>query len=62
VARIGEPVKRYTVIPLEEPVSPTHEPVSPLTPSKLAGESTTSYQPGTATSGIAVAENEHERE
>jgi len=29
VAQIGEPVRRYTVIPLEEPVSPTHEPATP---------------------------------
>jgi len=29
VAQIGEPIKRYTVIPLEEPVSPTREPVRP---------------------------------
>ncbi len=27
VAQIGQPVRRYTVIPLEEPVSPTAEPV-----------------------------------
>jgi hypothetical protein len=29
VGQIGEPVRRYTVIPLEEPVSPTHEPIVP---------------------------------
>jgi len=27
VAQIGEPIRRYIVIPLEEPVLPTHEPV-----------------------------------
>jgi hypothetical protein len=32
VGQIGEPVRRYTVIPLEEPVSPTHEPVVPPPP------------------------------
>jgi len=34
MAQIGQPVRRYTVIPLEEPVSPTAEPVIPLPPSK----------------------------
>ena len=29
MARIGQPVRRYTLIPLEEPVSPTPEPVTP---------------------------------
>jgi hypothetical protein len=29
MAQIGEPIRRYTVIPLEEPVSPTREPVTP---------------------------------
>jgi hypothetical protein len=29
VAQIGQPVRRYTVIPLTEPVSPTREPVTP---------------------------------
>src|SRR6266545_2056901 len=29
VARLGEPLRRYTVIPMEEPVSPTTEPVRP---------------------------------
>jgi len=34
VGQIGEPVRRYTVIPLEEPVSPTAEPVSPPPPNR----------------------------
>jgi len=34
VAQIGHPVKRYTIIPLEEPVSPTREPIAPLPPRK----------------------------
>jgi hypothetical protein len=34
VGQIGEPVRRYTVVPLEEPVSPTHEPVAPPPPEK----------------------------
>ena len=34
MAQIGEPVRRYTVIPLTEPVSPTREPVTPP-PEKL---------------------------
>jgi hypothetical protein len=29
MAQIGEPIRRYTVIPLEEPVPPTTEPVKP---------------------------------
>jgi hypothetical protein len=32
VGQIGQPVRRYTVIPLEEPVSPTNEPVTPPPP------------------------------
>jgi hypothetical protein len=35
MAQIGEPVRRYTVIPLTEPVPPTHEPVAPPPPEKL---------------------------
>jgi hypothetical protein len=34
VAQIGQPVRRYTIIPLEEPVSPTPEPVTPPPPRK----------------------------
>ncbi len=34
VAQIGQPVRRYTIIPLEEPVSPTPEPVTRPPPSK----------------------------
>ncbi len=34
MGQVGESVRRYTVIPLEEPVSPTHEPVMPPPPSK----------------------------
>jgi hypothetical protein len=34
MGQIGEPTRRYTVIPLEEPVSPTNEPVTPPPPNK----------------------------
>jgi hypothetical protein len=34
VGQIGEPIRRYTVIPLEEPVSPTPERITPPPPSK----------------------------
>jgi hypothetical protein len=34
MGQIGQPVRRYTVIPLEEPVSPTAEPVMPPPPNK----------------------------
>src|SRR5205823_4773088 len=34
VAQIGHPVRRYTVVPLEETVSPTPEPVRPAPPRK----------------------------
>jgi hypothetical protein len=34
MGQIGQPVRRYTVVPLEEPVSPTAEPVIPPPPSK----------------------------
>jgi hypothetical protein len=39
MGQIGQPVRRYTVIPLEEPVSPTTEPVIPLTPPNKAANS-----------------------
>jgi hypothetical protein len=29
MGQIGQPVRRYTVIPLEEPVTPTAEPLMP---------------------------------
>ena len=45
MAQIGEPRKRYTVIPLEEPVSPTKEPVRPLPPSKSPQERPPVKQP-----------------
>jgi hypothetical protein len=34
LGQIGEPIRRYTVIPLEEPVLPTPEPVTSPPPSK----------------------------
>jgi hypothetical protein len=34
MAQIGEPIKRYTVVPLQEPVSPTPERVAPSPPPK----------------------------
>jgi len=34
MGQIGQPVRRYTVIPLDEPVSPTAEPVMPPPPNK----------------------------
>jgi len=34
MGQIGEPLRRYTIIPLEEPVSPTREPIAPLPPRK----------------------------
>ncbi len=39
MGQIGEPVRRYTVIPLEEPVSPTHEPgqVNGVAPIAIGG-------------------------
>jgi hypothetical protein len=32
IGQIGQPIRRYTVIPLEEPVAPTTEPVMPPPP------------------------------
>jgi len=32
MGQIGQPIRRYTVIPLEEPVAPTTEPVMPPPP------------------------------
>jgi hypothetical protein len=34
MGRIGTPVRCYTVVPLEEPVSPIAEPVTPPPPTK----------------------------
>jgi hypothetical protein len=34
MAQIGQPVRRYTVVPLDEPVEPIDEPVLPPPPSK----------------------------
>ena len=34
MGQICQPVRRYTVVPLEEPVSPTAEPVMPPPPNK----------------------------
>jgi hypothetical protein len=34
MGQIGQPVRRYTVVPLEEPVSPTSEPLVPPPPGK----------------------------
>ena len=34
MGQIGEPLRRYTVIPLEEPVAPTLERVCPPPPNK----------------------------
>ena len=37
-AQIGQPVRRYTVIPLEESVTPTAEPVMPPPPNKVPND------------------------
>jgi hypothetical protein len=37
MGHIGEPVRRYTLVPINEPVSPTAEPVLPPPPSKAPG-------------------------
>jgi len=29
MAQIGQPVRRYTLVPMNEPVAPTNEPVLP---------------------------------
>jgi hypothetical protein len=34
MGQIGEPVRRYTVVPLDEPVLPTNEAVLPKPPNK----------------------------
>ncbi len=34
MGQIGQPIRRYTVVPLEEPVSPTAEPATPPPPNK----------------------------
>ncbi len=38
MGQVGQPVRRYIVIPLQEPVSPTAEPVMPRPPSKSHSE------------------------
>jgi len=34
MGQIGQPIRRYTVIPLEEPIAPNTEPVRPSPPNK----------------------------
>jgi hypothetical protein len=34
VGQIGDPIRQYTVIPLEDPVSPTKEPATSPPPNK----------------------------
>ena len=34
MGQIGEPIRRYTVIPLKEPVAPTPERISPPPPNR----------------------------
>ena len=38
MAQIGQPIRRYTVIPLQEPVSPTPERIAPPPPIKSPKE------------------------
>ncbi len=38
MAQIGQPIRRYTVIPLQEPVSPTPERIAPPPPIKSPAE------------------------
>src|SRR6266516_68596 len=38
MAQIGQPIRRYTVIPLQEPVSPTPERIVPPPPIKSPAE------------------------
>ena len=45
VSQIGEPMRRYTVIPLEEPVSFTAEPVNHCRPTKPPQERPPVKQP-----------------
>jgi hypothetical protein len=34
MGQIGQPIKRYTIVPLDEPVAPTAEPVTSPPPNK----------------------------
>jgi hypothetical protein len=45
VGQIGAPIRRYTVVPLEEPVSPTAEPLSPPSPNKAPNNPTPVTKP-----------------
>jgi len=45
MAQIGQPVKRYTVVPLDEPVEPTNEPVLPPPPSKAPANPAPAIKP-----------------
>ena len=45
MAQIGQPVRRYTVIPLDEPVEPTNEPVLPPAPSKAPAKPAPGIEP-----------------
>ncbi len=53
VAQIGQPVRRYTLIPLEEPVSPTPEPVTPPPPSKSPNRTPPVIKPEPQPGGVA---------
>jgi hypothetical protein len=45
MAQIGQPVRRYTVVPLDEPVGPTNEPVLPPPPSKAPANPAPAVKP-----------------
>jgi hypothetical protein len=45
MGQIGEPIRRYTVVPLQEPVAPTPERVEPPSPSKSPNTVQTAPEP-----------------
>jgi hypothetical protein len=45
MGQVGEPLRPYTVIPLEEPVAPTPERVSPPPPDRSPEPATPVIQP-----------------
>jgi hypothetical protein len=53
MGQIGQPVRRYTVVPLEEPVSPTAEPLMPASAQQSARQPCARHQTGTGTGEIA---------
>jgi hypothetical protein len=62
MGQIGQPVRRYTVVPLHEPISPTTEPVVPPPPNQAPDKSAPVTKPEPQPANLAQYANcDHER-